>query len=205
MEHCLVSDGRPVCDWNSVWSCHATGATVLAPFLFSLGSETQEHGSVTTSKPHQQSCVYDYEGTLNQFKNTFHTHAKNDINALKILSLKTLQKEARSFFRPSEKKQQKGTNRMKEGPRPVKAQNVPTVTKFEGLRQIGLNAKGLVAHLPSSFCDTETLRPAPNQLPGLMQFLAQHVQGPSGNLMPPSQAPSPPRGERPCHQAHTTR
>ena len=50
------------------------------------------HGSVTTRKPQQYWCVYDYERTLNQFNNTFHTHAKNNINALRILSLKNLSK-----------------------------------------------------------------------------------------------------------------
>ena len=39
------------------------------------------------------------------------------------------------------------------------------------------NSQGLVAHIPSSFCDTETLLVASNRLPGLMLFLAQHVQG----------------------------
>ena len=53
-------------------------------------------------KPHQYWCVYDNEGTLKQFSDTFHTHAKNHINSLKILSLKFLQKEARASFRPSE-------------------------------------------------------------------------------------------------------
>ena len=39
-------------------------------------------------KHHMCSCVYDYEGTLQQFNNPFHTHAENNINSLKILSLK---------------------------------------------------------------------------------------------------------------------
>ena len=49
-------------------------------------------------------CVCDYEGTLKQFNDTFHTHAKNNINSLGILSLKFLQKEARASFRPSKTK-----------------------------------------------------------------------------------------------------
>ena len=41
---------------------------------------------------------------------------------------------------------------MNEDLHPVFAQNVSTVTKFEGLRQSRLNSKGLVAHIPPSFC-----------------------------------------------------
>ena len=46
---------------------------------------------------------------------------------------------------------------------------------------------------------------ASTQPPGLVHFLAQHGTTRCDNLMPPSQAPNPPRRERPCHQAHTTR
>ena len=49
----------------------------------------RRRGSVTTRKPHQYWCVHDYEGTLKQFNNTFHAHAENNINALKLLSLYT--------------------------------------------------------------------------------------------------------------------
>ena len=46
----------------------------------------RRRGSVTTKKPHHYWCVYDYEGMLKQFNNTFHTHAKSQINALKVVS-----------------------------------------------------------------------------------------------------------------------
>ena len=81
--------------------------------------------------------------------------AKNKINALTILGLKLLQKEARASFRPSELyTQQKGTNKMKESPHLVKAQHVHTATKIEGLRQAD-STQGFVADVPSSFCDTD--------------------------------------------------
>ena len=40
----------------------------------------------TTRKPHQCQCVQDYEGTKKKLDDTFHSHAKSQINALKILS-----------------------------------------------------------------------------------------------------------------------
>ena len=57
--------------------------------------------------------------------------ATNNINALVILSLKILPKEARASFRPSElfTKTERHTNKMKEGPRPVKAQKCSKCTK----------------------------------------------------------------------------
>ena len=45
-------------------------------------------------------CVCDYEGALKQFNDTFHTHAKKNINSLRILSLKFIQKEERASIGP---------------------------------------------------------------------------------------------------------
>ena len=63
---------------------------------------------------------------------------------------------------------------MKEVPRPVKAQNVPTVTKI-GLRQACTTQKGLLLtfRLPSV---TQSLF-WHQQQPGHMHFLAQRIQG----------------------------
>ena len=50
---------------------------------------------------------------------------------------------------------QRGTNKMKERLHPVKAQNFQTVTKSKDSDKPGSTQKGHVAHVPSSFCDTE--------------------------------------------------
>ena len=52
---------------------------------------------------------------------------------------------------------QRGTNKMKERLHPVKAQNVQTVTESKDSDKPGSTQKGLVAHVHSSFCDTEAL------------------------------------------------
>ena len=49
--------------------------------------------------------------------------------------------------------------------------------KFRRIQTNQLISKGLVAHIPSDFCDTNAHLTATNQLPGLVHFLAQHVQG----------------------------
>ena len=74
-------------------------------------------------------------------------------------------------------KQNKHTHEMEESPHPVKGQTVHTTTKIEGFRQAGLTQKGfsLTVHLPS--VTRKLVLQPPTQLPGLMPFLAQLVQG----------------------------
>ena len=95
-------------------------------FLFSLDLETQARGFSLTRAHYQHQCVHDYEGTLKQFNNTFHTHAENNINSLKKISTsKILQKDANAPpFDLLKYPQHEGTNKMKESPHPVKAQYV---------------------------------------------------------------------------------
>ena len=61
---------------------------------------------------------------------------------------------------------------MKESPHPAQAQNVPTATKFERLKQTGS------AHKSLSHYRQARSEPEPNTSPfDFMHFLAQHVHG----------------------------
>ena len=51
-------------------------------------------------KYHTCQCVCYYEGTLKQFQDTFHTHAKKKIKTLKILRLKFMQKGGTHLLLP---------------------------------------------------------------------------------------------------------
>ena len=126
--------------------------------------------------------------------------AKNNINALIILSLKILQKEARASIRPSEAytKKQRGTNKIKEGPHPVKAQNVQIFYKNRRTQTIRLNSKGL---LLTFLLPSVTQRLFWQHQTGLLHSLAQRVQRRVATQKPPLPTPNPPRKERYCHQA----
>ena len=61
---------------------------------------------------------------------------------------------------------------MKESPHPVQAQNVPTATQFEKLKQTGSGHKGLSLNRQAHSGSEPATSPF-----DFMQFLAQHVQG----------------------------
>ena len=86
-----------------------------------------------------------------------------------------------AFFRPSEIfTKQRGTNKMKESPNPVKAQNVHTaIKKSKDLDKPAELKRACRSH--SSFCDTKAHLAATNQQPSLMHFLTQHA-GPCDKL-----------------------
>ena len=65
---------------SDVWDHSAkTGRRLLAlgvsVFCFDKVLRRRHRGSVT-QRSHQYLCVYDYEGRLKQFNNTFHTRAR---------------------------------------------------------------------------------------------------------------------------------
>ena len=115
-----------------------------------------------------------------------------------MLSLKIPSKEAQALLLTFQfyTQKQRGSNKRKECHHSSKPQNVPTVTKFEGLRQAGLNSKRarrshsffLLRHEGSSCSHKPTTRP--HAFPGTA------CPGPCDNSMPSSQAPNPSRRER---------
>ena len=69
-------------------------------------------------KRHMCQCVCHYEGTLKQFTDTFHTHAKNNINSLTNSERQNPAKEAQASFCPSNPiHTTERHNKMKESPR----------------------------------------------------------------------------------------
>ena len=102
-------------------------------FCFDQVLRRKRRGSVTTTKPHLCKCVYDYEGTLKQFNNTFNTQAKSQTNTLKILS---------ELSTP-----QGGTKERKEHPRSTSTPG-PT-SNFRRKLASQHDSKGLAAHVPS--------------------------------------------------------
>ena len=65
---------------------HRNGDALSSCFVFIL---RRRRGSVTTRTPRRYWCVYDYEGTLKQVNNTFHTRAKESTQRIEN-SLRTI-------------------------------------------------------------------------------------------------------------------
>ena len=110
---------------------------LLPPFLFVFVClnkvlRHRRRGSLTTRKPHHYWCIYDYEGTFNQFDNT---HAKNNINALTVLSINS---HSKGGARPpldllNCTQKQRGTqNKMKEGPHSVEGTECSKLSSANG-------------------------------------------------------------------------
>ena len=168
-------------------------------------------------------CVCYHKGTLKQFNDSFHTHAKNNINSLKMFSLTFLQKEARASFRPSQTvhttkrhKQNEGKSAFrKKGTQclsqkskdPDKPAQLKRARRSRSFSPYFLTTTPLLScHSPCTVREQHSCRDSRplgsiTRLPGLMHFLAQHVQG---HVATQSHS-NPARKERSCHQAHTTR
>ena len=89
------------------------------------------------------------KSVLNPFNTSSPQRAKNNINALNLLSLKFLQKEAPNLLKLFTK--ERGTNEVKESPHSEKGTQCSNWDKNQRIRTSQLNSKGLVARVPSSF------------------------------------------------------
>ena len=105
--------------------------------------------SVTTRKPHQYWCVYDWRLQKRETKqSSAHAHIASKKNHPSDCGHQDFEKEARASFRPPEiYRKQRGTNKMKEDPHPFKGSNC---SKIQRIQTSQLKSKELVAHVHSS-------------------------------------------------------
>ena len=166
-----------VCGVWCVWRGLARGKTTVCRFTTSLC-----RSKTLLCMPAKRAYVFNMRAFCRYKRKRFEpTHAdvlnlhterreENDHSSSRF-SLCTHGSDFHSFQR-SEIFTETKRHKQNEG-RPSSRQGTKTsnCNKIKGLRQAWLNSKGHVAHVPSSFCDTEALLASSNH------FLAQHIQG----------------------------